>query len=171
MMMFPYTCVVCGGGYKRCGQELHQDQDEECAGGQFCWEDEAVVVGPFKWLHGPKEDKRWINNFIKCKENKQHALYGIYDGRGKVRITNNGVPTMLHLLVVPLEFQGMYKNGIPANTVILTSCKVYCFSCFRSQPSLYTLYTGPITPETTKHAPSFKMSLRSGGRTRLAATL
>lgn len=55
MGCFPYECASCGGGYKRCGQGhpcedgceggtcVDTNNHTPCHGGQFCWEDMAVV--------------------------------------------------------------------------------------------------------------------------------
>jgi hypothetical protein len=63
MGQFPYECAVCGGGYKRCGNQYDNRKisfnmskdgtgcndcdgipDYECKGGQFCWEEKCVII-------------------------------------------------------------------------------------------------------------------------------
>lgn len=86
MGQFPYECKVCGGGYKRCGNQDKGDRriefnmdgpcgagnesgnesvgDEsctECEGGQFCWEEACVII-----YNG-------------------NPIYGFYDGYGRVQ--------------------------------------------------------------------------------------
>ena len=65
MGMFPYTCEVCGGGFKRCAYGGHPPEDyegtwkdykgplEPCTHGQFCWEDNSIIEA-IEILHVPK---------------------------------------------------------------------------------------------------------------------
>lgn len=45
MGQFPYECPTCGGGYKRCGTDhsFSSEDDEECEGGQFCWNENVII--------------------------------------------------------------------------------------------------------------------------------
>ena len=43
MGIFPYTCVACGGAYKRCCDKACEERPD-CPGGQFCFSEDVVVV-------------------------------------------------------------------------------------------------------------------------------
>ena len=65
MGMFPYTCELCGGAYKRCAYGGHppdsytgEEKDYKgpltpCKDGQFCWEDNCIISSN-EILHVPK---------------------------------------------------------------------------------------------------------------------
>jgi hypothetical protein len=166
MGMFPYTCNECGGAYERCGTTHYNEEDddscEECGGGQFCWEDEVIAVGPIKWYAGDDIHKQWVQSFLKqYKKRKPLVLQGRYEGYGELHVTLNELPHNLQVVVVPVEFEeyldGWYKHRT-ANKIVLTCKTLYCYSCY---PKLDSIYRGPITENGTKYAPSFHMMTRN----------
>ena len=60
--MFPYTCEECGGSYMRCGYD--KCVTKNCSGGQFCYEDNVVIL-----VNGKRYD-------------------GVYDGYGQVYVSS-----------------------------------------------------------------------------------
>nr|QBK86608.1 MAG: hypothetical protein LCMAC102_04030 [Marseillevirus LCMAC102] len=68
MGMFPYECPICGGGYKRCGSD--DCDDDECDGGQFCWENEVY----FKWKGKYRKGKYSGYGYVKYENKEIYSL-------------------------------------------------------------------------------------------------
>lgn len=98
--MFPYTCIVCGGAYNRCGNSRC---DPNCEGGQMCWEDECYVT--FK------------NNI---KE-------GIYDGYGIVKIKNSN---KIYIPIEFEEFINIWYSSEKEKKNIILCDNIICKSCY-----------------------------------------
>lgn len=131
MGQFPYQCYSCGGGYNRCGfcteEKCHRCDDpeesnvcasghEKCEGGQFCWEENVVIV-PFK-------HQKYIN--FKISEKK---LEGKYEGYGIVNVKDYP-----NLDFIPVEFEEFINDwytgfNIPEGKVVLVK-RIYCESCY-----------------------------------------
>ena len=73
MGMFPYDCVVCGGGYNRCGKNKQKIMCDgySCKGGQFCWENKCYVKDV--------KTKKWVKAFycgvINVEDKKKYSIY------------------------------------------------------------------------------------------------
>ena len=65
MGIFPYTCENCGGAYARCGYK--KCKENNCSGGQFCYEDNVVIL---------VDEKKF---------------FGVYDGYGRVKIDDGTI--------------------------------------------------------------------------------
>jgi hypothetical protein len=116
--MNPYICEKCGGSFNRCGNKNCQNTD--CNGGQYCWEDEAILV-----ITGTK-----INNY--CDENMEDILCyslealnktvkGLYTGYGFFEVEG------CNFLFFDKNHLSSYLYKDTENYIIVTP---YCASCF-----------------------------------------
>lgn len=97
--MFPYTCEKCGGAYVRCGYD--KCKIKNCSGGQFCYEDNVVIL-----VNGKKYD-------------------GVYDGYGQVYVGKETIyiPTEFNEHIDSWRVKLEYN---PEKTKVT----IYCKSCF-----------------------------------------
>jgi hypothetical protein len=98
MGMFPYTCGTCSGAYKRCG---YKNCENDCPGGQFCYEDDVVI-----FVNGNK-------------------FTGVYNGYGQVE-TDNGTIYIPSEFDEFIEGWGTKLTYDPKNTKVI----IYCKSCY-----------------------------------------
>ena len=129
MGCFPYNCLICGGGYKRCGNK--DCEDKNCRGGQFCYEDECYFVPEKYYLH------KLANNLIKIH------IEGIYNEYGGVKVDWKD-PIILEKYKDVVE---LYKDKIfisiyerdnlgyeeSQNKDKIILGYIYCKSCFESE--------------------------------------
>ena len=101
MGIFPYTCEICGGGYKRCGNK--KNCERYCTGGQMCYEDNVVV-----------------------KLDNGEIIFGIYDGYG--RILSNKEDNNIY---IPIEFEEFIPHWRIDTNRKIQLVNVYCKSCYK----------------------------------------
>jgi hypothetical protein len=89
MGMFPYHCIVCGGGYKRCGRTHdHLSAGEEpCQGDQFCWQDKCVVFIDPTDVQSFMSDQEDLIRFVQESTAARRHYRGTYAGYGEVQLT------------------------------------------------------------------------------------
>lgn len=98
MGMFPYTCGYCGGAYERCGV------NKDCEGGQFCWEDDVIIL-----VNGKRFE-------------------GVYDGYGQVETLDHEIyiPSEFNEFIEEWDLNLTYD---PEETQV----DIYCRSCYNNE--------------------------------------
>jgi hypothetical protein len=104
MGIFPYTCELCGGGYQRCALSEIDEEHHDCEGGQFCYEEDVVIL-----VNGKKFD-------------------GVYNGYGEVEVTDGTiyVPSEFAEYIDGWGTRLTYDRDT-------TRVEIYCQSCFHKQ--------------------------------------
>lgn len=121
MGCFPYECVKCGGGYKRCGNQKEHakiNYDEKaiywCDGGQFCWENSLIIQ-------------------IEGTDGKTYYISGIYSGYGYAEFYPNDInlkkaqAILSRVHIHSQEFQEYFDDW---GNVDLVAKSFICQSCF-----------------------------------------
>ena len=142
MGQFPYECAKCGGGYERCAfctenkchrcDDLDNDPEacknghEECEGGQFCWEDDVMIIidknQPYV-KNPPSENQRFSS-----EQASEEVLHGSYGGYGIIKVEN--YPQFdFFSMDSDLSVEDLYKPHESKNKVIIIS-QIFCKSCY-----------------------------------------
>jgi hypothetical protein len=141
MGMFPYECVICGGGEIRCGSD---NCDDDCDGGQFCWESDVVITFTFEEQEAEEkleltsdsenEGIYKIRRVVQPKKVIVKSLQGVYDGYGSIEFDIDG-EEYLYDLNCPDDEEDFIEEcwGITSDKYSWGVPIVRCKSCFDKQ--------------------------------------
>ena len=168
MGCFPYTCLYCGGAYKRCAVDHRTESDDgvcdsdddeliaavaadkaeldvngHCKGGQFCWEDDVVAMGPFYVYSGgdsnvclPERMDFNLNDAL-IKKGAALAVRGEYEGYGRIDAcvpSEAGLGTVTNVAISTFQFLVYFRTWYPKasekETLVIAASAFACKSCF-----------------------------------------